>query len=232
MTSTLVLDKFGRFEKLNTNEVSPDFTFDDDDLSDELSIRVNHLGTRLNNIIIKKFPMRSLSINGLRAYLDHLEIVERFIPDVLILDYLGVTQTDAKNHRISLGRNGEEFKGLCQERNIAGITAHQTSRISATAENVSITHIAEDWSLTNSADQVLVYSCTATERKFGLARMYVAKARSEQDHFGVLMTQNYAIGQFCISSALLESKYFDSLALLKQPDEDESNEREDDDDDD
>jgi hypothetical protein len=227
----LLTDKFGRVEGFDNQPIHPDFTIADDDIADELSIRVNHLGTRLDNLIIKKFPMRSLTINALRGYLDNLEIVEKFIPDVLALDYIGVTKTDAKNHRLSLGRNGEEFKGLCDERNVAGITAHQTSRISATAENVSMTHIAEDWSLTNSADQVLVYSCTATERKYGLARLYVAKARSEEDHFGVLITQNYAIGQFCISSALLESKYFESLERLKKPD-DKDAERDDQDEDD
>lgn len=225
-TTSLLTDRLGRVEGFDTQKINPDFTFADEDVADELQVRVSHLGTRLDNIIIKKFPMRSLTINGLRAYLDNLEIVEKFIPDMLILDYIGVMHTDAKNHRISLGRTGEEFHGLCDERNIAGITAHQTSRISATAENVSMTHIAEDWSLTNSADQVMVYSCTPTERKYGLARLYVPKARSEEDNFGVLITQSYATGQFCISSALLESKYFESLEQLKKvkEDEDESNE--------
>ncbi len=227
ITTTLKVDKLGRFENAEYEDFQPDFTFSDPSIVDEFQTRVSHMGTRFNNIIIKKFPMRSLTMNGLRAYLDNLEIVEKFIPDMLILDYIGVTRTDAKDHTNSLGRNGEEFKGICEERNVAGITAQQTGRVSASSTTVSMTQISEAWTLTNSADQVAVFSCTDAEHKYGLARIYIAKARSEEDHFGVLITQNYRIGQFCLDSMLLESRYFDYLKELKSregTDEDEEDE--------
>lgn len=219
-------DKLGRFESASHEEVEPDFTWEDAAIADELATRINHAGARFDNLIIKKFPMRSLTTNGLRAYLDTLEVVEHFIPDMLLLDYIGVMRTDPKNHTNSLGRTGEEFKGICEERNVAGITAQQTGRISALSTTVSMTQISEAWALTNSADQVAVYSCTTEEHKRGLARIYIAKARSEEDHFGVLITQSYKLGQFCIDSMLLESKYFDYLKDMKE--EDKEGEDEDD----
>jgi hypothetical protein len=229
VSTTLKVDKLGRFEDSEQEIIEPDFTFADPNVADEFQTRVSHLGTRFDNIIIKKFPMRSLTMNGLRAYLDNLEVVEKFIPDMLILDYIGVTRTDVRDHTNALGRNGEEFKGVCEEWNVAGITAQQTGRISALSTTVNMTQISEAWSLTNSADQVAVFSCTDTEHKYGLARLYIAKARSEEDHFGVLITQNYKIGQFCIDSMLLESRYFDYLKDLKEregePDEEDDNDR-------
>jgi hypothetical protein len=224
LSTTLNVDKLGRFESAEQEIIEPDFAWEDPTISDELQTRISHVGTRFDNIIIRKFPMRSLTMNGLRAYLDHLEVVEHFIPDMLLLDYIGVTRTDPRDHTNSLGRIGEEFKGLCEERNVAGITAQQTGRISALSTTVSMTQISEAWALTNSADQVAVYSCTDEERKRGLARMYIAKARSEEDHFGVLITQNYKVGQFCIDSMLLEPKYFDFLKDMKGSGGDEDEE--------
>ena len=41
-------------------------------------------------------------------------------------------------------------------------------------------------------------------------------------NFGVLITQNYATGQFVINSAPLEAKYFDYLDKLKSRDDDDN----------
>jgi Straboviridae DNA replication helicase len=218
--TTLKFDRFGKFDGFGSSQIKADFAFDSDLITDELETRVMHFGSRFGNLLIKKFPMRSLTINGLRGYLDNIEITEKFIPDIMILDYIGVMKTDSRNPRISLGHVFEEFKGICDERHIAGVTAQQVSKIGARADFVRMTHVAEDWSLTNTADQVLTYSCTDTEERYGLARLYVDKARSEESKFGILITQNYSTGQFCLESAALEQRYFDYLSDLKQESDD------------
>jgi replicative DNA helicase len=152
-----------------------------------------------------------LSANGLRAYLDALESVHGFIPDMIILDYVGIMKTDEKNPRTSLGRMFEEFRAICVERNAAGVTAHQVSKMGADAQLVKATHVAEDWSLIMTADQAITYSQTPEEEKVGLARLFVAKARTEEDKFGVVITQSYKLGQFALSSAPLDKTYEDYL---------------------
>lgn len=220
-TTSFRFDEYGKLEGFDFNEATPEFTFSSQFISDELSTRIVHFGQKMANIRVIKFPMRSLTVNGIRAYLDTLEIIDKFIPDMLILDYIGVMKTDDRNHRISLGRVFEDFKGLCDERNVAGVVVQQVSKIGATAENVSHIHVAEDWSLTNTADQILTYTCTNAEFKYGLARLFAAKARSEEDKFGVLLTQNYKIGQFCLDSHLLDPKYYELLEELKKDDDEE-----------
>jgi hypothetical protein len=85
---------------------------------------------------------------------------------------------------------------------------------------VGMEHVAEDWSLTNTADIVLSFSATAAERQRGLGRMYVGKARDEEDKFGVLMTQSYRMGQFCLDSVMLDLKsYFAMFDDLVEEDE-------------
>lgn len=162
---------------------------------------------KFGNVLIKRFPPRALSVSGLRSYLDTLEASDGFVPDILVLDYIGIMNTDAKNHRISLGRVMEDFRAVCVERNIAGVTAHQVQREGALAKNVRATHVAEDWSLIATADIAITYSQTPAEKKLGLARLYVDKARNDKDQFGVLITQQYGVGQFVLESLRLRSDY-------------------------
>jgi hypothetical protein len=220
----------GRLTGLIRDEVYPDFYYRtesgefNDVVRDELFTRLEHFGTRFANIIVKSFPPRSLTVNGLRAFLDNLEVTQRFIPDMLILDYIGIMRTDQRDHRISLGRVMEDFRGLCVERNIAGVTAQQVSRAGSEAGMVTRTGVAEDWSLIGTADQVITYSCTNAEERLGLARLWIDKSRSEKDRFGVLITQAYKIGQFCLSSMLLPDNYYDVLKDNEEgEDEDDDN---------
>lgn len=213
--TTLDLTRDGRLKGLGEDHIVPDFTFASQYLTEELEAHTTAVGTRLENLLIKRFPTRALTIAGLRGYLDNLEITEKFIPDLLILDYIGIMHTDEKNHRISLGRVFEEFRGLCVERNIAGTTAHQISRAGANAIMSRDVHIAEDWSMVGTADIILTYSRTDAESKHGLARIFVSKARTEQDKFGILITQNYKVGQFVLDSIYLDSKYFQYLEEME-----------------
>jgi hypothetical protein len=104
------------------------------------------------------------------------------------------------------------------ERNMAGVTAQQSSKAGVTSKYVAATDVAEDWSLIGTADRVLTYSRTAQEGKYGLARLYASKSRGDEDDFAILITQAYKVGQFVLDSVSLESKYWrlaPSLILSK-----------------
>lgn len=165
-----------------------------------LKDKFERLGPRTTNLIIKRFPMRKLTMAKLDAYLDYLADIENFVPDMLILDYIGVTKTDPKNHRISLGHNYEELFGIAVERNLAVVTAHQASKEGEKSETIYATHGAEDWSLIGTSDVVITYSQTKHERSYGIARLLVDKARAEKAGMSILISQNYAMGQFCFES--------------------------------
>ena len=179
-------------------------------------------GTRLgNDLLIKQFPTGSLTVRQLEGYLDNVEIMEGFIPDLILLDYIKLMRTDINNPRISLGHNLEEFRGLLIRRNCAGVTPQQISKKGAEALQARATHVAEDWSLVATSDIVLVMSQTDMERKYGLGRLFVGKSRSDRDKFGVLITQSYDIGQFMLDSHPLESRYQKYLDELEGQEEDE-----------
>lgn len=201
----------GEFSALTRNEVQPDFTLKSEVLREELIAHSAMFGSRLNNVIIKEFPQRSLTIAGLEAFLDQLEDHDGFIPDMLIIDYPQIMDVDVRNMRLSIGDNVARLRGIAQARNMAVVGAHQGSRASADARNVTATHAGEDWSIVQTADIIRTYSATIKERQIGLARVFIDKARSDKDKFGVLITQSYATGQFVLESAFMPAAYYDYL---------------------
>ena len=50
------------------------------------------------------------------------------------------------------------------------------------------THAAEDYSKIATADTVLTYSQTAQEKRLGLARVFVDKARTEEDKIEIVVS--------------------------------------------
>lgn len=216
ISKTFDLDSQGRLTDFGEVETTPEFHFESPYIRDDLAAFIDAFGRRIKNIVIKAFPMRGLSISMLRAYIDNLESAERFIPDIILLDSINLMETDPKLHRLHMGRNMEGFIGLCEERNCAGVTVSQVSKAGAFVARMTLAHVAEDWSLTNSASQVLLYTSTESEQVAGLGRIYVGKARSEKGRFGVMLTQSYATGQFCLESMLMQTKYLEVLERMKR----------------
>ena len=202
------MDKLGRlsgikFDKLGAKHLS----LQDPKIDEHLAAMQRDWGLRLSGLIVKGFPMRSLSIRGYENYLDQLENREEFIPDLVIIDSPYLMKVDQKDYRIALGRTTEELRGIATKRNHALAGGAQSNRAGATASNVRGTHVGEDWSQIQTADMAITYSRTKAEEELGLARLFVEKARSDADKFTVLITQSYALGQFCLSSVRMNKNY-------------------------
>lgn len=190
----------------------------------ELRTHLEHLGAKSENLIVKRFKPNELTPNGIRAYLDTLEQVEGFVPDMFIFDYLGLMKKDVKNVRGSMSMNCEELRAICIERNMAGVTAHQLSKAGELAVMAKGVHLAEDWSIMGTCDMVVTYSCTDVEFEYGLGRMFVSKNRTDKDRFQIIVTQAYAIGQFCLDSMFMPKDYrqtFEDFAGTGTVEEDE-----------
>lgn len=164
-----------------------------------------------NNLFVKSFSTRSLTINGLRAYLDSLERIHRFVPDLLILDYADLMKVDTNNLRISLGALYADLRGVAVERNIALATASQANRAGAGARLITETEVAEDFSKIAISDCVISHNQTKAEKALGLARLFVTNSRNEEDKFAVLLSQSYPLGQFVLESAPILSDYWELM---------------------
>ena len=216
-----VKDKYGRLVNFDDKEVTSKLYLTDPDIREKLEKKIKKYANRfLKHIIVKEFPRGRLTVPGLESYLDNLEVTEKFVPDLLIIDYPDLMKLDKADLRLSIDEVYKDICGLLSERNIAGAVVSQSHRLAAKAKIVGGENVAEAYSKVAHADTIIAYSQTAAEKSLGLARLSVAGARHDQDDLTLIISQNYNIGKFHVDSAIMEKKYWDLLKESK-PDEDQ-----------
>lgn len=214
MLTRLKLDSLGRVERLSREIARDVLAFRDNGTRKLLSTKLQRFNAK-ERLIVKAFPTGSLTIQDLRNYLDLLERATHVTPDVLLVDYPQLMRVGTDNYRLELGDIFKGLRGIAVERNMIVAAAAQSNRSGATAKLLTDVHTGEDFSMIATADTVLTYSQTSTERELGLARLYASNTRvGEDDRFVTLITQAYRIGQFALDSALLPSSYDSHLEAL------------------
>lgn len=203
-------DELGRFVGMDVKALSNRPGFNDPRIRRHLTAKLKVLKHK-PPLVIKEFPTGSLTVRELEAYLHTLEAGLNVIPDLLIVDYADLMAVDAKNYRTDLGLLYKQLRGVAVKRNVAVATASQAHRNAARARVMTAEHIAEDYSKVATADVVLTYSQTPSEYELGLARLFVAKGRTDRDKFAVLISQAYGLGQFCMDSASMVSSYWSKV---------------------
>lgn len=209
-----------REERLKSGErIRLDFT--QPGIKKYLREKMQGFGVRLANLVVKDFPTSSLTIDQLIGYLDYLEEVERFVPDVLIVDYPKLMKTDTRDLRISIGRNMEELRGIGGARNMAVLAPHQGTRSTIGSKRTRSKDAGEDISVVQTADTTLAYSRTEAEERLGLGRISVEHARKARGGNIILLSQSYETGQYVLNSALMSQAYWDKLKAVGGEDDDE-----------
>jgi hypothetical protein len=211
-------DQLGRIISSSQTLQDPSFAFRgaggmvNDELMLELTSHLGHHPGLMNNLRIRAWPPRVLTIGGLESYLDTLSDVDHFEPDVILIDYPQLFKLGIDNYRLELGQAVENLRRIGIERNAAMVMVHQGSREGAKSKVLNMTHVAEDWSIVQTADFVVSYSATDWEERFGLARMRVDKARAPGAKGRTLiLSQNYDLGQYSLSAVLMPDNYLDYI---------------------
>jgi hypothetical protein len=169
----------------------------------------------LSRINIRGWPSGSLTVPRLRAHLDFLEQVHHFSPDMLVVDYPQIMQLEKGRERESLGRTVVDLRGLAQERNMAVVALHQSTREGEEATSLNSRMVSDDISVVGTADMVLYYNATKAERQRQLARLYAGKVRTDKSDIMAVITQDYATGQFVLQAMEGSQKdYFEQFELF------------------
>lgn len=171
-------------------------------------------------LVVKEFPTGALTIPKLKSYLSSLEGVG-FLPDIILVDYPDEFDINAANLRLETIKVYTDLRGIAVERNVAVACVTQLSDEGSRARTATKSHLAEAKGKAHKADVLLTYSQTQDEFELGLARIFVAKGRSDRDKFSVLISQAYAIGQFVVDSARMSHTYWDHVQGIDTEDEDE-----------
>jgi len=192
-------DELGRFIDMADVAIKNQPYLRDDGIASYIRNRVKNL-TSKPQILVKGFPMGSLTMRQLIAYLDALQANSNFIPDVLIVDYPDHFSIDPKNTRLEVGQIYKQLKGLATARNMAIAVVTQMNRDGGSAKVGRAQHVAESAIKVDTSDVFMTFNQTDGEHALGLARLFVEKGRSDTDRFTVLISQAYALGQFCLDS--------------------------------
>jgi len=208
----VVVDKFGGVSGIDLREILTDIpTLKDPNIQEVL---IKELGDLYNtNLILREFTTGSLTVRGLRAYLDNLENFYNFKPDILLLDYLDLMDIDIDKLRLDLGRTAVELRGLAQEKQLAMVTVAQCNRAGEGAKLLTRKNLGEDYSKVKTADVLITYNQSQEEKMRNLARLYIDKGRNNKDGDCIIITQNYSLGQFALQSLKMtnEQSYIDLL---------------------
>lgn len=218
LRTTLTLDDLDRLTDVTLEKVSPGLHLKDPKIKQKIIKLREPWGIRLGRLMVKDFPTGSLTVAQLSAYLDFLERVEKFIPDVLIVDYPDLMKLTGDEYRHSLDAIYKDLRGLCVRRNMAGVFPTQSNRKGLTAKNVGSEMVAEDIRKINTADNVLSYTQTKAERRINLARLLVSHGRYAESGILNVMSQSYATGQYVLESASVQHNYWDLVKTNAGPD--------------
>lgn len=163
-------------------------------------------------IVVKGFPSGSLTMAELYAYLDFLEGSTGFVPDAIVLDYMQILSIEnPANKRAELGQYAIELRGLGQKRNCAMVSALQLNRDGIKDAMARGNSISEDISAAHTADRLIIYNQSETEKKMGIARLWLDKSRDSEAAFEVLISQKYAAGVYRLDSMRMHSTYDDVM---------------------
>ena len=106
----------------------------------EATVKINQQKEQHGALHIKRMPESSTNANHIRAYLKEFEIVNGYLPDFLVVDYLdlmcSVQSISAENTFIRDKFISEELRSIANEYNLIMITASQLNRSALQVENI------------------------------------------------------------------------------------------------
>lgn len=109
-------------------------------------------------LYVKEYPTSSAHTGHFRALMEEIRVKQNFIPDLVIVDYLGICASS----RIKMGNTvnsysyikaiAEELRGFASEFNVPVVTGAQLNRSGYDNSDVDLTSTADSMGLVNTLD--------------------------------------------------------------------------------
>ena len=136
----------------------------------------------LGRLKIKQYPTGGANADTIRGLLNEYKLKEGFIPDVIMLDYLGICSSSrmkaySENSYIMVKAIAEEMRGLAVEMKVMMWSAAQTGRAAFDASDVSSQDVAESIGLVATVDFMLAVIETEELAKQGVQLFKQLKSR-------------------------------------------------------
>jgi len=124
----------------------------------EKALKMIHRDSNGGSLKVQTFPIRTAGVSDIESVLNDLELMEKWIPDVVVIDYAGIIKEDYrvstdKRHRV--GDIWENLSRIAKSRNVQLVTAGQGNRGAKDKDRLSATDMAEDWSIIMTLDALI-----------------------------------------------------------------------------
>jgi replicative DNA helicase len=152
------------------------------------------------DIRVQEFPIRSLSVDELRALLTQTITVEEFMPDLIIIDYADIMKPIVRSREEkryeSLGAIYEGLRAIAQEFDVPLWSASQANKRSIGRPYVTLADMAESFAKAQTADVVIALCKTQAETQQHRGRFFVAKNRDNPSNIVIPFREDFDIGRF------------------------------------
>lgn len=149
----------------------------------EFTSKINNMKLKTKgNVRIKEYPTGVASVANFRSYLRELKIKSNFVPDVILVDYLGIIASS----RIKLGGSvntytyfnyvAQELRGLAIEYNVPVWSAAQLNRSGFASSDPDLDDTAESFAIQAVSDFTVFI--TETEELEGLGQYLVKQGKN------------------------------------------------------
>ncbi len=152
------------------------------------------------NLVSIFYPRSSKTIQEITQKIEILQYKEKFIPDVVIVDYLDITKGISDRHDIN--RIWEYFDGYTTDKNVIGVTVSQAGRQTLHKTNIDLDDISEEWRKAAHVNKFVGIHQTLAEKKRKVLRMGLLANREDDfdKYHQALFLQNLSAGQVCLDS--------------------------------
>lgn len=134
-----------------------------------------------SDLIIREYPPHVFNANMLRSLLRELKQKQRFVPDVIALDYLGLCASYRLSPSVGqyqyLKSVTEEMRGVMVSDEYLGLTAMQTNREGQTSADVDLTDMSESHGISMGADFIFAMMAPPELAAMGAYRFKQLKSR-------------------------------------------------------
>jgi replicative DNA helicase len=124
-----------------------------------------------SNFVTIQYGAKTINSNRIRSILKELKIKKNFVPDVLVVDYLGLMTTNNKtkdsNSYSEMKSISEELRSVAVEENLIVWSAVQTNRNGIKSAELDLTDIADSIGTAATADLIIGVSITDEMREAG-----------------------------------------------------------------
>jgi len=152
-----------------------------DNRSTEIAQTINNKAARSGNLFIKYMPTGT-NTNDIRSYIKEFELVNGFVPDAIMVDYIDLMGTNEKVSADNVfekdKRSSEQLRTLGVEYDMLVMTASQQNRSAVEATTINHSHIAGGISKINTADLVVSIIFGDVQRAAGEIGFQFVKTRN------------------------------------------------------